>query len=579
MPLHGNLFWLCFQVLAGVLLILDVDARSHHRKVHRRLESALKGNYIVVLKDTLKPQAAVLSDHSEILREAAIEEGSSWSTPKSAYSCLNRADACILRSFPLTSSYTAKLTDSMVEILQKQDVVDFIEPDLPIFPFGVSILPPKKDLWGLRRIANRTGLSVNYTYPDPGGEGIDVYVLDTGIKTNHTEFEGRATFLRDFTGEGDDDLVGHGTHVSGSIGGVTFGVAKKVSIFGVKVLALYGGSTSTAIAGINFVIGRVGALNKEMKSVINMSLGGGKSLSLNAAVESAVNAGIVVVVAAGNKAQDACLQSPASSTSALTVGASDRHDTIAGFSNFGTCVDLFGPGVSILSASINGNNTAVFLSGTSMATPHVAGVVALALASNPGRFQSVPDFNTYLTDMATFNVILGDLKGGPNLLLFNKVDKDSVPLPRPTTTTTTTTGTFITTSTAVLENNYHTKLSLQDDHYHQENDHYKDSKDCRCKINYHTKFSLQDDTTTKKTTTIKTAKILAAKTTTTPKTMTSKTAKFKTNTPKAAKTTIKPKKTPAPKPITTKKSNITITKAKPAPKTKTTAGKSTSKTP
>ena len=247
--------------------------------------------------------------------------------------------------------------------------------------------------WGIDRIDQRTlPLSGTYVY-NADGTGVTVYIIDTGINFTHSEYSGRAfTGIDEVTAGGTaTDCNGHGSHVSGTVGGTTYGVAKRVKLVAVRVLDCSGsGSTSGVIAGIDWVTGQKNA-SPSVPSAANMSLGGGSSATLNQAVTNSVAAGVVYAIAAGNSSADACGFSPASTPTAITVGATDINDGFASFSNFGSCVDINAPGVNITSAWIGSNTATNTISGTSMATPHVAGTIALYLQVNPAATASQVD--------------------------------------------------------------------------------------------------------------------------------------------------------------------------------------------
>lgn len=241
--------------------------------------------------------------------------------------------------------------------------------------------------WGLDRIDQvNLPLSTSYTYPNTG-TGVTAYILDTGILYAHADFGGRATFGFDAFGGNGNDCNGHGSHVAGTVGGSTYGAAKGVALKAVRVLDCNGsGSTSGVIAGIDWVTGHHAA---GAAAVANMSLGGGFSQSLNDAVTASINDGVPYALSAGNgdrrgRPLDACGSSPASTPTGITVGATDKTDKEASFSNYGTCVDMLAPGVGITSAWYTSNTATNTISGTSMAAPHVAGAAALYIAANPG---------------------------------------------------------------------------------------------------------------------------------------------------------------------------------------------------
>ncbi|KAG0256714.1 hypothetical protein BG011_004350 [Mortierella polycephala] len=320
----------------------------------------------------------------------------------------------IHRRFRNIPGFAATVNSAALKEILAADEVEYVEQDSIITLQGTQTSPPS---WGLTRVSQgNLALTQPYYYNDAAGSGVTAYVIDTGVYPGHSDFGGRASQGANFvSGSANTDENGHGTHVAGTIGGTKYGVAKKVTIVGVKVLDRNGsGATSGVVAGMDWVADRAVA----GKSVINMSLGGGKSQAIDDAAARLFAKNIPLIVAAGNDQNvDACNGSPSGAPNTFTVGASDRYDAPAYFTSWGSCVEIFGPGVDITSAWIGSSSATNTISGTSMATPHVVGVAALYLSFNSlPTAQSV--FNK-LTSTATSNKITGNLKGSPNKLVFN----------------------------------------------------------------------------------------------------------------------------------------------------------------
>ncbi len=293
--------------------------------------------------------------------------------------------------------------------LQNDTRVAYVEQDQIMTASATQSNPT----WGLDRIDERSlPLDGVYRY-NTTASNVTAYIIDTGIRSSHNDFGGRVVGGVSAIGDGfgSSDCNGHGTHVAGTVGGKTYGVAKGVKLFAVRVLDCAGsGSNSGVIAGVDWV-----ASNYKKPAVANMSLGGGASQALDTAVSNAVRAGVTFVVAAGNENQNACNTSPAKVGSALTVAASTSSDRRASFSNYGSCVDLFAPGAGITSAWFTTDSSTNTISGTSMAAPHVAGAAALYLQRYPG---ASPRTVAYRINRNSTKGAVGGVNGSPNRLLF-----------------------------------------------------------------------------------------------------------------------------------------------------------------
>jgi serine protease len=355
-------------------------------------ERAIPGQYIVVLNDerVVRPEVHELAD------ALARQHGGR----------VTHVYEEAIRGFAVEMSATGAAA------LARNPRVRYIEQDSVM-----SIVATQPNAtWGLDRIDQRDRpLSGTYTY-NTTAAGVDVYIIDTGIRQSHADFGGRASgdgYTAIADGNGTNDCNGHGTHVSATVGGTTYGVAKSVTLHAVRVLGCSGsGSTSGVIAGIDWV-----TAHRTLPAVANMSLGGGASTALDDAVRDSVASGVTYAIAAGNSNVDACGSSPARVSTALTVGSSTSSDARSSFSNYGTCVDLFAPGSSITSAWNTSDTATNTISGTSMASPHVAGVAALYLAANPSASPSA--VHAALVNNASVSKLSSVGSGSPNRLLYS----------------------------------------------------------------------------------------------------------------------------------------------------------------
>jgi serine protease len=384
-----------FLVLAAlcITVLIASPARSQGNKNKLRKNSQkIENNYIVVLNDDVVGPRGLYSIAPYVAAEMA---GTHRGQLKHVYqNALN--------------GFAIETTAEEAERLSEDFRVAYVEEDGVVTADVTQSNPP----WGLDRIDQRSRpLSATYNY-NWTGSGVRAYVIDTGILTSHTQFGGRASNVFDALGGNGTDCNGHGTHVAGTIGGSTYGVAKSSLPRGVRVLNCSGsGSNSGVIAGVDWV-----RANHVAPAVANMSLGGGASSALDTAVNNLSNAGVTIAVAAGNSNVDACSSSPARAANAITVGSTTTTDARSSFSNFGPCLDIFAPGSGILSAWIGSTTATRTISGTSMASPHVAGAAALYKQANssatPGTIRNA------LVNNATTNVVTSAGSGSPNRLLY-----------------------------------------------------------------------------------------------------------------------------------------------------------------
>lgn len=381
----------------------------------------IPNQYIVVLKnDVVTESAARRVDRNFTLAQAraAVVQDMGVSLATQARGSLKQTYSSAIHGFVVQSE-----SINHVEALLKDPRVDYIEAD-QIVSIGAT---QNNATWGLDRI-DQTNLPLDNSYSyDYDGSGVNAYVIDTGVRITHNQFgnRGRSGYTAINDGNGTNDCQGHGTHVAGTIGSTTYGVAKDATIYAVRVLGCDGsGSNSGVIGGVDWV-----AANHIKPAVANMSLGGGASSALDNAVNSAVSQGITMVVAAGNDNSNACSYSPARAASAITVGSTTSSDSRSSFSNYGSCLDIYAPGSSITSTWSTSNSATNTISGTSMASPHVAGVAALYLDEFPNATPS--QVESAIENAAIPNKVTDARSGSPNLLLNNFSDTGGGPGPGP----------------------------------------------------------------------------------------------------------------------------------------------------
>ncbi|MEW2387866.1 S8 family peptidase [Streptomyces venezuelae] len=378
-------------VLGAVTTLPAQAAPAEGHVIAAGSADAVKGSYLVTLKEGSGLKAAT-SQGKDLIAEYG------GSVQKTFRSALN--------------GYSAKLSAAEARRLAADPAVASVEQNQRLHVDATQSNAP----WGLDRIDQaKLPLSGTYTYPDSAGSGVTAYVIDTGVRITHTEISGRAVNGYDAV-DGDNtaqDGNGHGTHVATTIAGKTYGVAKKAKIVAVRVLDNNGsGTTAGVVAGIDWVTSNHAA---GAPAVANMSLGGGASTTLDNAVKKSIADGVSYAVAAGNANTNAANTSPARVPAAITVGATSNTDARASFSNYGSVLDIFAPGVNIKAGWNTGDTATNTISGTSMATPHVAGAAAVYLA---GHTSATPaQVSSALVNGATPNVVTSPGSGSPNKLL------------------------------------------------------------------------------------------------------------------------------------------------------------------
>lgn len=429
-----------FRFLLAVALFVSSTVSAPYHSYEEQLaplfssadSQVIPDSYIVVFKEQVERKH--IDHHHHRIRSLVEEE----SNKLAKRGFLDKLISGIKHTynFKTLRGYAGRFTDDVLEKIRRSDEVAWVEKDQVVYASELQRNAP----WGLARVAHRDSLTFGtfnkYLYDPQGGEGVTVYIIDTGININHTDFGGRAQWGATIPdNDADVDGNGHGTHVAGTVAGRRYGVAKKAKVVAVKVLRSNGsGTMSDVIKGVEYATEAHQEAEEKAKkegkpfkgSGANMSLGGGKSRALDFAVDSAVDEGLNFAVAAGNDNRDACDFSPAASELSITVGASTIEDERAWFSNHGKCVDVFAPGKDITSTWIGSRTSTNTISGTSMASPHVAGLVAYLLSLQVDdesdfftRALTTKELKDKIIKLATKNALAKIPNNTPNLLIFN----------------------------------------------------------------------------------------------------------------------------------------------------------------
>ncbi|KAI0893674.1 alkaline proteinase [Annulohypoxylon nitens] len=349
-----------------------------------------------------------------------------WARDVHARSLTKRDTTGVSHEYQINTfnAYAGEFDEATLEQLKNSPDVAEIEEDQVFYLYDEQPEVSKRALttqsgatWGLGTVSHTSSGSTSYIYDSSAGQGTYAYIIDTGILATHEQFGGRASLGYNAVGGSDADAVGHGTHVAGTIGGSTYGVAKQATIISVKVFQGESSTTTIILDGYNWAVNDITSKSRQSVSALSLSLGGGFSSAFNNAVQSAYDAGVLSVVAAGNSATDASSTSPASAANALTIGAIDSSWSIASYSNYGAVVDVFAPGTNVLSSWIGSDTATNTISGTSMATPHVTGLslylIALEGLTTPAAVTS------RIKALYTTGKLSGIPSGTVNAVLYN----------------------------------------------------------------------------------------------------------------------------------------------------------------